>query len=103
MNMEKAFMLLCCITTVTSHCILDRTKLMCFDEVSFDEYYTNVEILYLHNSYISAETFQRKLPNVDVVYVSGLHVSETCFELEDIVKIYGCHGKSLKQKVIVTL
>ena len=98
----KSFFLLSLICGVTGFCIQDGQKLTCFNEMTFEDYVVTAKSLYLYNSFINRNTLREKLPNVDVVYVYGHYVSETCAEIQYIVEIYGCHGKRIDRKRIAT-
>lgn len=89
----KHLLLLCLCVKVASYCIRETEKVSCFREFVYDEYYANAKTLFLQDSFINKITLRERFPSVNVVYVTGLYASETCFELNYSVEIYGCDGK----------
>lgn len=91
----KALIFLSFLIVVTTKCIKQDDDLLCFNTLRFEDYVLSATSLYLFNSFIDAKTLEEKLPNVNFVYVSGLYVTDTCFELKGKVEIHGCHGTCL--------
>ena len=86
--------LLCMLVHVYSICFEERSArvLSCYDEDIYEPFVA-VEVLYLHDSYISELTLSKNFPNIQLVFVEGRFGKATCREIADIVDTVGCVGK----------
>ena len=93
MKIAQVFIFLCAVHVVAMFCLSEPETLTCYNEFFVDMQISAARTLVLYDSYINRAKLQMSFPRIRRVFVSGIYVQDTCEELKDYVKIYGCRGK----------
>ena len=102
MKIAQVFYFLCAVRVIAMFCLSEPETLTCYNEFLDDMHISRARTLVLYDSYINRAKLRMSFPNIRIVFVSGIYVQDTCEELMDYVKIYGCRGKVVSLKLSST-
>ena len=102
MKIAQVFIFLCAVRVIAMFCLSEPETLTCYNEFFDDMHISPARTLVLYDSYINRAKLRMSFPNIRIVFVSGIYVQDTCEELMDYVKIYGCRGKVVSLKLSST-
>lgn len=93
-DLSVCFIIIGLLTSASAICFEQQSNLVlsCYDESEYN-FYVNIEVLYLYDSYCSAYDLKRFFPSVRQVNVEGRFSDDTCRQIEDIVPTNGCQSK----------